>query len=213
MALFQLDPASIAARVRASGKTASLPSLSSSVSRGIVGFTIVSLAGFLPWPIMDRWFSHPTEVGLYIACTIVFIGMSGPCLHRLIIGPGSLIRFYQLFALSFIAYAMLWIAFWMGLRGNTGEIAGLLGGTAAMGAILAFAFDASRSTFKVILALFLLNSLGYYAGGKIEGKLGVDHRLAAMLLWGICYGIGFGAGLGAAFHLCQERARALLQES
>ena len=213
MALFQLDPVSIVARVRGSGKTVSLPSLTSSVVRGIVGFTILSILGFLPWPIMDRWFSHPTEVGLYIACTAVFIGLSGPCLHRLIIGPGSLSRFYQLFALAFIAYATLWVAFWMGLRGNAGEIAGLLGGTAAMGLILAFAFGVPGTAPKVILALFLLNGIGYYAGGKIEGKLGVDHRLAAIFLWGACYGIGFGAGLGTAFHLCQERARALLRPS
>ena len=212
MALFQLDPASIAARVHASGKTTMPPSLAASIVRGIVGFTLLSLAGFLPWPIMDRWFRHPTEVGLYVACTAVFIGLSGPCLHRLIIGPGSLSRFYKLFALAFIAYAVLWVGFWMGLRGNAGEIAGLLAGTAAMGAILSFAFDTPRTAPKVILALFVLNALGYYAGGKIEGKLGVDHRLAAMLLWGACYGIGFGAGLGAAFHLCQERVHALLQK-
>lgn len=211
MALFQLDSASIAARVRASGEAIVPPSLATSIVRGIVGFTVLSIAGFLPWPIMDRWSRHPTEVGLYIACTAIFIGLSGPCLHRLIIGPGSLSRFYKLFALAFIAYAVLWVTFWMGLRGNVGEIAGLLVGTAAMGVILAFAFDALRSAPKVVLALFVLNGLGYYLGGKIEGKLGVDHRLAAMLLWGACYGIGFGAGLGAAFHLCQERVRALLQ--
>jgi hypothetical protein len=33
-----------------------------------------------------------------------------------------------------------------------------------------------------------------------------------MLLWGACYGFGFGAALGAAFHVCQQRARALLRE-
>jgi len=212
MALFQLDPASIAARVRASGQAASPPTLAASIVRGILGFTIVSVAGFLPWPIMDRWFSHPTEMELYLACTAVFIGLSGPCLHRLIIGPGSLSRFYKLFALAFIAYAALWVTFWVMLRGDAGSLAGLLGGTAAMGAILAYAFDAPRAALKVILALFILNTLGYYAGGKIEGKLAIDHRLAAMLLWGACYGIGFGAGLGAAFYFCQERARALLRE-
>ncbi|MDR3404643.1 MAG: hypothetical protein P4L99_19225 [Chthoniobacter sp.] len=211
MALFQLDPASIAARVRASGQTASPPTLASSIVRGILGFTIVSVAGFLPWPIIERWVSHPTEMELYVACTAVFIGLSGPCLHRLIIGPGSLARFYQLFALAFIAYAALWVTFWVMLRGDEGSLAGLLGGTVAMGAILAYAFDAPRVTLKVILALFVLNTLGYYAGGKIEGKLALDHRLVAMLLWGACYGIGFGAGLGAAFYFCQERARAVLQ--
>jgi hypothetical protein len=212
MALFQLDPASIAARVRASGLPVSLPTAASSLLRGIVGFTVVSLAGFLPWPIMDHWFRHPTEIGLYIACTAVFIGLSGPCLHGLIIGPGSLSRFYKVFAIAFIAYAMLWVGFWMALRGTVGEVAGLLGGTVAMGAILAFAFDIPQAAPKISFALFILNALGYYAGGKIEGKLAVDHRLLAMLLWGACYGIGFGAGLGAAFHLCQQRAREILRQ-
>ncbi|MEP6673378.1 MAG: hypothetical protein ABJF10_29785 [Chthoniobacter sp.] len=211
MALFQLDPASIAARVRASDQSVPLPTLAASIARGILGFTIVSVAGFLPWPIMDRWFSHPTEMELYLACTAVFIGLSGPCLHRLIIGPGSLSRFYKLFALAFLAYAALWVTFWVMLRGDTGSLAGLLGGTAAMGAILTLAFDHPRAMPRAIVALFVLNTIGYYAGGKIEGKLAIDHRLAAMLLWGACYGIGFGAGLGAAFYFCQERARALLR--
>ena len=137
---------------------------------------------------------------------------SGPLLHRLIIGPGSLARFYRLFSIAFIAYAAVWIALWVWLRGREGEIAGLLGGTAAMGAILAFAFDAQHSTLKIIASLFVLNALGYFAGGWFEGKLAIDHRLAAMMLWGVCYGIGFGAGLGLAFHLCQARARAILRD-
>ncbi len=178
--------------------------------RGIVGFTIVSVAGFLPWPIFDHWFRGLREMHLYLACTILFIGLSGPCLHRLILGPGSLARFYKLFTIAFFAYAVVWVAFWMKLRGDAGSIGGLLGGTAAMGAILALAFDARRALLRIIAALFVLNTLGYYAGGWIEGKLIIEHRLAAMLLWGACYGIGFGAGLGVAFHVCQERARALL---
>ena len=209
MALFQLDPASIAARVEASGQLPRVPSLSASVWRGVFGFTLVSVAGFAPWPIIDRWFPWMGETGLYVASTAVFIGLSGPLLHRLIIGPGSLPRFYKLFTLAFIAYVIVWAAFWMGLRSDMGEIAGLLGGTAAMGAILAFAFDARRSVVKIIAALFVPNTLGYLAGGWVEGKLAIDHRLAAIVLWGICYGVGFGAGLGVAFHFCQARARAI----
>ena len=88
-----------------------------------------------------------------------------------------------------------------------GSIAGLLGGTAAMGTVLALAFDAQRAIVKIIAVLFVLNALGYFLGGWIEGKLAIEHRPAAMLLWGVCYGIGFGAGLGVAFRLCQEDAR------
>ena len=167
---------------------------------------------FAPWPILDLWFRRGTEAQLYIACTTIFIGLSGPLLHRLIIGPGSLSRFYKLFAPAFIAYAAVWIAFWVWLRGRNGEIAGLLGGTAVMGAILAFAFDAQRSIVKIVVALFMLNALGYFIGGWFEGRLGIHHRLAAMMIWAVCYGVGFGAGLGVAFHVCQARAREALRD-
>ena len=196
--------------MRASDDPSPLPSFAVSVRRGIVGFTLLSVAGFLPWPILDLWFRRGTETQLYVACIALFIGLSGPLLHRLIIGPGSLSRFYKLFAPAFVAYAAVWIAFWVWLRGRNGEIAGLLGGTAVMGAILAFAFDAQRSVVKIVTALFALNALGYFVGGWFEGKLAIDHRLAAMMIWAVCYGVGFGAGLGVAFHLCQARAREAL---
>jgi hypothetical protein len=210
MPLFQLDPQSIAQRVQASGQPPRVPTLGASVLRGIIGFTLVSVAGFAPWPIIDRWFPWMGEMGLYVVCTAVFIGLSGPLLHRLIIGPGSLPRFYKVFTLAFTAYVIAWAAFWIWLRSDVGEITGLLGGTAAMGAIVAFAFDSRRAVVKIIAALFVLNAAGYLAGRWFGGKLGIDHRLTAILLWGICYGIGFGAGLGMAFHFCQARARAVI---
>jgi hypothetical protein len=211
MALFQLDPESIAARVRAVGGAPRVPTLVESVTRGVLGFTCVSIAGFLPWPIFELWFRGLREMHLYVACTAVFIGFSGVCLHRLILGPDSLLRFYKLFALAFLAYAAVWVAGWMTLRGEERSIVGLLGGTAVMGAILCLAFDATRRLPAVILALFALNALGYYSGGWMMGKLIGENRIPAMLSWGACYGIGFGAGLGVAFHFCQARARTLLR--
>ena len=210
MSLFQLDPQSIAARAQACGFPVRLPTLGASVLRGVIGFTLVSVAGFAPWPIIDRWFPWMGEMGLYVVSTAMFIGLSGPLLHRLIIGAGSLPRFCKLFTLAFTAYVIVWAAFWIWLRSEWEEIAGLLGGTAAMGAILALAFDAQRAVVKIIAALFVLNTAGYRAGGWFEGKLVIDHRLTAILLWGICYGIGFGAGLGMAFHFCPTRARAVI---
>ncbi len=212
MALFQLDPQSIADRTKSGKERPHVATLAASMLRGTVGFTLVSLAGFAPWPIIDRWFPWMGEAGLYITSTAVFIGLSGPVLHKLILGPGSLSRFFKVFTLAFVAYVLVWVAFWVGLRNSTGEIAGLLGGTAAMGAILAAAFDARRVLLKVIAALFVLNTAGYLAGGWIEGKLVIEHRLLAIVLWGICYGAGFGAGLGMAFHFCQARARALIEK-
>ena len=102
MALFQLDPQSIAQRVQAGGQLPRVPTLGESVLRGMIGFTLVSLGGFAPWVLAGRWFYRNLgEVGLYATCAIVFIGLSGLLLHRLIVGPGSLVRFYKIFSLAF----------------------------------------------------------------------------------------------------------------
>ena len=223
MSWFQLDPHSLAQR--AAGQRP--PSLASSVLRGTVGFTLVSLAGFIPWAMFGHWFREPGrggELGMYLACAVVFIVLSGLFLHRLILGTGSLIRFYLLFTPAFTAYSLAWIVGWMLLRGHPGSLTGLLSGTALMGLILCMAFDSKDQLLKVISSLFILNSLGYFIGGLVEGWLlhlpqceffGVSlakpqQRLLAMLSWGLFYGLGLGAGLGYAFHLCQNRARALL---
>ena len=107
---------------------------------------------------------------------------------------------------------------------HPGSVAGLLAGTIAMGWMFAVAFDARAQAFKVIAALFVLNSAGYFAGGWMEGYLVALPKFAiggvmltrstqvmvAMLEWGVCYGMGLGAGLGLAFYFCQTKARALL---
>jgi len=221
MSWFQLDSESVAARVRASGHPPEIPCLGDSVRRGIGGFTVVSVAGFAPWAVFGRWFYRNIgEMGLYSVCGFVFIGLAGLLMHRLILGPGSLSRFYKLFALSFAAYSAAWIGGWMALRGHSGSIAGLLAGTAIMGWMLALAFDSGGKTIKVIAVLFLLNSLGYFIGGVVEGagfrfpgtSLSKSTQvIIAKSLWGVCYGIGFGAGLGMAFHMCQAKTRVLLR--
>lgn len=225
MSWFQLDPSATAERVRASGIAPAIPSLAASIWRGAVGFTLVSVAGFIPWAVFGRpIYRLIGEAGLYALCALVFIGLSGLCLHRLIIGPGSLGRFYRLFSVAFIVYSIAWIAGWMLLRGHPGSIAGLFAGTALMGWILATAFASREAVWKAVAALFVLNSLGYFVGGWIEGWMMPLKTLslagipltrstiitAAKLQWGVCYGLGFGAGLGLAFHLCQARTRALL---
>jgi len=224
MSWFQLDAKSISERVQASGQPAKIPTLGASLARGMIGFTLLSVAGFAPWAVTGRWFYRNVgEAGLYLFCAVVFIGLSGPLLHRLIIGPGSLPRFYKLFGLAFAAYSVLWIGGWMALRGHAGSIVGLLAGTAAMGWILARAFGA-KGAWRVVAAIFFLNSAGYFIGGWVEAAVaGMEspvilgqvlakrtQTMIAQLLWGVFYGIGFGAGLGLAFYYCQEGARALL---
>jgi hypothetical protein len=223
--MFGLRPQSIVSRVQASGQPPHIPSLGGSLSRGTMGFTLVSLGGFAPWMFANRAFYRAVgEIGLYGACALVFVVLSGLLLHRLIIGPGSLARFYKVFTLAFLAYAVAWTLGWMLEGGNTGSIVGLLAGTAAMGLILAQAFGAWRVAWVAIVALFVGNLAGYFAGGwvhnailalKDQQVLGfMLERPARVLLskasWGLCYGIGFGACLGFTFHACQAEARKLL---
>ena len=220
MSWFQLDPESVTARVQASGQPARVPTLGASLLRGTLGFILVSIAGFAPWAVAGSWFyQNFGETGMYVACAIVFIGTAGLLLHRLIIGPGSLLRFYLLFTPAFGVYSVAWIVGWMVLRGHLGGIVGLLAGTAFMGWMIARAFEASGYTLKVIAALFVLNTVGYFSGGVVEGALlhmeglpvsGVAQAIIAKSSWGVFYGAGLGAGLGWAFYLCQAKTRALL---
>lgn len=224
MAWFQLAPDSISTRARVAGVAA--PTLGASLLRGTIGFMLVSVAGFAPWALLGGFFHRIVgEAGMYIACALVFIGLSGLLLHKLIIGPGSLPRFYKLFSIAFALYSIAWIAAWMSIGGHTGSIVGLFAGTLVMGVVFARAFDGCIGvTIKSVLALFVLNSAGYFFGGMVEHDLAamkemslVGFRLGrnetftlAMLSWGVFYGLGLGGGLGLAFYFCQARARALL---
>jgi hypothetical protein len=219
---FGLDPQSIVARVQAGGRTPMIPTLGQSVVRGAVGFTLLGIAGFLPWAL--GWGRTLGEGGMYLACAIAFVGLSGPLLHRLIIGPGSLPRCYALFGVAFAAYAVLWCAIWFGARFKYNDYAGLALGLTAFGWIVASAFGAIAAAPGAILALILLHAAGYYAGGLTYADIGARREwdvlgihltrancvLLARLSWGLFYGLGFGAGLGVAFYLCQANVRAAL---
>src|SRR5262245_34942205 len=171
MSWFQLDPKSIADRAR-HGCSAEVPSLGISLRRGIIGFTIVSVAGFAPWVLAGEWLRGLLgEAGLSAVCAVAFIGASGLLLHPLIIGSGSLLRFYKLFSVVFTAYSAAWMVAYMTLRGHVGGLIGLFAGTAVMGWMLTRAFDATGATMKSIVALFVANSLGYFVGGWVEGKV------------------------------------------
>lgn len=220
MGFFRLDAGSIADRVSGSGMPAHLPTLAESLLRGVLGFAIVSMAGFLPWVLAGRWFyRNPGELTLYSSCAAVIIVLSGLLLHRLIIGPGSLPRFYLLFGVAFAAYAGAWVAGWVGLRGqnmHVRSVVGLFAAAVVMGLVFSLAFANWRALPPVVAALFVLNAAGYFGGGWIEGCLARREalRLAVVTLkgpalgvfmklaWGACYGVGLGAGLGCAFYLC-----------
>lgn len=224
--MFGLHADAIVERVAASGRPPHLPGLGESVLRGAVGFTLVSVGGFAPWMLAGGWFyRHTGEPGLYAACALVFIGLSGPLLHPLIIGPGSLVRFYQLFGLAFLAYSTAWSVAWMALRGGAGGLVGLAAGAAVMGGIFARGFRARGAVFQISIVLFLVNAAGYFAGewahdlvralrqGNASGIVLPDSTRAwlSKAAWGVCYGLGFGAGIGYAFHACQAEVRRRLR--
>jgi len=227
--VFTLDPESIVARAKARKQPSRAPTLGESVVRGMIGFTMVSLAGFAPWVLAGRWFYRNIgELGLYAVCALAFVGLSGPLLHRLIIGPGSLSRCYKIFSLSFLAYAVVWTVAWMTLARTTGGVTagiiGGLGGIVLMGVLLSLGFKAPEAMLRIILALFVGNLLGYFIGewtyngvnalkeGNATGFVLERQTRSTLskLTWGLCYGLGFGAGIGFAFHACQAKARKLL---
>ena len=228
--MFGLDPQNIANRINTSVQPTHIPTAGESILRGTIGFTLVSLGGFAPWVLGGRWFYRNIgEAGLYAMCAAVFIGLSGLLLHRLIIGPGSLVRFYKLFSLAFLAYAVAWTAAWMTLaRSAGGPFAGIIGalmGIVAMGGLLAWGFKAPETLVKIVAALFATNLAGYFIGewayngvlalkeGNALGLVleGSTRALLSKTAWGLCYGLGFGAGIGYAFYACQAKARILLQ--
>lgn len=222
MNFFGLDPESVIARINASGRSATPPNRRQSLLRGTIGFTIVSLIVFGVWAYfganLTRRFG---EAGFYAVCAVVFIGLTGLAMNSLIIGPGSLGRFYKLFSVAFAAYSVAWCAGWFALRGPLGGLVGTLAGTAVMGWILASAFAARGVAQKVISVLFAANTAGYFAGAafydyyrahSVLEFVGVmfdtpGRNTTAKLVWGLCFGLGLGSGLGYAFYACQEEVR------
>lgn len=219
MKFFDLAPEDTWQRIQAAGKPITPPSALSSTLRGAVGFTILGVLGFLPWVL--GWGRTLGEGGMYAACAVVFIGGSGPLLHRLILGPGSLSRFYRLFLVAFFAYAVIWSAFWFAMKTPGRDYLGLLMACSAFAAVVAGAFRAWPKFFRAAAALTLLHAAGYWIGAEIyaqqSGWVGAEwfggpltKRTAgtiARTLWGVGYGVGFGAGLGLMLHFCQTELR------
>lgn len=196
------------------GETNPAPCLFPSLLRGGLGFAIVSVAGFAVWAFAGKWLhAHVGEGGLYLACTITFVGLSGLALHPLVRGPGSLSRFYKIFIPAFCVYAIAWSASWFMLRFGWGEWLGSLAGSVLLAAMIGRGFGTFRSFINVSIVVFALHSAGYFGGGWImhwlmnSGETGQTSRhiaLAAKLCWGLVYGLGVGTGLGYAFFTFQN---------
>jgi hypothetical protein len=182
--------------------------------RGSLGFGSVSVAGFAVWAFAGRWLGAQVGMaGLYLACAIVFIALSGLALHPLVRGPASLVRFYKIFIPAFAAYAVAWSAAWFAFRFGLGEWLGSLAGSVVLAVMVARGFGNFRPVIRVMVVIFVLHSAGYFLGGKsmlwltipAHGGLRGGHISSlAKLSWGLFYGLGVGAGLGYAFFTFQD---------
>lgn len=185
------------------------------VLRGATGFAAISVLAFSLWAFAGRWFyQNVGEVGLYVAITIVYLGVTGILLHPLVRGGNRLLRFYKAFIPAFIIYAIIWSVCWFVLKSGKGEWLGSLLGCAVFAWVLRKMLGSNSPIFKVVLFMFVTHSLGYFLGGVVymnkadmpeflKNALGNQLGLFGMLFWGLLYGLGFGAGIGYAFNRFQ----------
>jgi hypothetical protein len=145
----------------------------------------------------------PGTAGLYSTTALVYVGLGGLALSRLVAAPGAWKKFPPCFAVVFLAYAAAWCVFWFGLRGKyQADLWGAVAGLAAMTWLLQRAFGASGGFLVAFVVLLALHSAGYYLGNYLYATVrGTNGRL----LWGAAHGLGFGAGLGYVLFRCQRR--------
>ena len=168
---------------------------------GGVSFAVVSVLAYSIWAFR----LVPGAAGLYSSTAVVYLGLGGLALSRLVAKPGSTGRFALLFALGFLAYAVCWCVFWFGLKGKYyADFWGALVGAAAMTAMIRSAFGSQSGFWSIFLWMFVCHSDGYYLGGELHAAV---RGASGRLLWGAGHGLGFGAGLGYVLIRCQTPAK------
>ena len=202
-------PETAVARIRAASPSPRVPTLLESLGTGAGGFCAVSVVVFAGGALTEEWLRRRVgEAGSYAVYALAFIFLAGGLFRRLVIKPAPWIRFYIVFALAFLLYSAGWATDWVFLRNKPGEWLGSLIGTMALGLTLGAAFDAPKQTLKIIGALFLTRSAGYFLGELLQHAI---PGFAGRLLWGATYGLGLGTGIGYSLYACQEPLRARLR--
>jgi hypothetical protein len=207
MSLFGLYPDQISAQARAAGANLRVPSLTQCLLIGSSCFTLASLVVFATVAYGERWMYRNLGLsGAYLAWTALFILLGGAALRPLLIAGGTA-RFYLLFGIAFLLYAVGWVAAYFTLRDGFGEWVASFAGSALLAAAFAWAFGSWRSLVKLIVVIFIANSAGYFLGSLINSAL---RGRVGMVMWGLLFGLGLGAGLGYAIYESQSEARARL---
>lgn len=178
-----------------------IPTLAKSLVVGALGFGVVSLCVFATVAFAERWMYRNLGLkGAYLAWTVLFILLGGGVLGSLVVKRWRLPKFYLLYGLAFLLYAVGWVAAYFTLRGTAGEWVGSLAGSILMALVFAMGFGRLRSMPKFAVLLFVANSIGYFLGSALNESVTGS---TGMLLWGVAYGLFLGAGIGAVLHYAQ----------
>lgn len=209
MSMFGLAADQVAARIKQAGQNVPCPSLKRSLLTGSLGFTGASLVVFATVAFAERWmYRNLGLAGAYLVWTLLFMALGAGLLSPLVIGPGRLRRFFPLFAVAFLLYAVGWVGAYFSLRGTAGEWVGSLAGCLLMALVFAAGFGALYTFPRLFVVLLLTNSAGYFLGAWLDSAV---RGKAGMLLWGLAYGLGLGAGLGWSLYLVQTPLCARLE--
>ena len=195
MKFFGLDTCSSST----SATGANAPGLPFAMIYGSLSFGVVSALAYSIWAFR----LVPGTAGLYGSTAVVYLGLGGLALGRLVNAPGGWKRFPLLFAFGFLLYAIGWCAFWFGLHGKYyADFWGAAAGLAGMTWLVQRAFGKADGFLRLFVVLLVCHSIGYYLGGALYGSV---RGATGRLLWGAAHGLGFGAGLGYLIWSCQAR--------
>jgi len=208
MSVFGLDAKSVLRRLQAGSSPPHVPTCGESLLAGSLGFALVSLVVFGTVAFGERWlYAHLGRLGSYAFWTLLFVGGAGAMLNLVVIGQRTLARFYGVFTLGFLTYAVTWTAAYFIFKREMGEWIGGFIGTIFMALVLCGTFGALHAVGRATAAMLGGNLAGYFLGRLVWTSVAGS---PGMIGWGIIYGLGFGLGLGYTLYACQARVRSEL---